>query len=91
MTPPAQYNQPQCSHRNTRQPVQRADDGYIYPADGSSDGARYPAPRSSRRLYDARAYPQPQNQYYDNNGYPAQYAPPGYAPRPYYQPRGFFD
>ena len=25
--------------------AQRPDDGYIYPADGSSDGARYPAPR----------------------------------------------
>src|SRR5450631_1915959 len=34
------------------QPQARADDGYIYPADGSSDVARYPAPRSDRRLYD---------------------------------------
>ena len=34
-------------------PVQRADDGYIYPADGSSNEARYPAPPSSRRVYDA--------------------------------------
>jgi L,D-transpeptidase catalytic domain len=69
-------------------PQVRADDGYIYPADGSAD-ARYPSPR--RRLYDAQAYPQPQNQYYNNN--------PGYAqpdgPQPYYQqrrsypPRGF--
>lgn len=60
-------------------PQERPDDGYIYPADGSSDVARYPAPRSSRRLYDAQAYPQP------------QYAPPQvYAPRPYYQPRGLF-
>src|ERR1700726_1538206 len=37
-------------------PQQRADDGYIYPADGSSDVARYPAPRSSRRLYDTQVY-----------------------------------
>jgi hypothetical protein len=59
---------------------QRADDGYIYPADGSSDGARYPAPRSNRRLYNAQAYPQPQYQYYDNRGY---------APRPN-QLRGLF-
>jgi hypothetical protein len=59
---------------------QRADDGYIYPADGSSDGARYPAPTSNRRLYNAQAYPQPQSQYYDNRGY---------APRPY-APRGLF-
>jgi hypothetical protein len=61
------------------QPQQQLDDGYIYPADGSSDGARYPAPRgTSRRVYDAQGYPQPQ--YYDNRGY---------APQPY-QPRGFF-
>jgi hypothetical protein len=74
-------------------PQVQADDGYIYPADGSPDGARYPAPRSSRRLYDARAnQPQPQPyQYYDNNGYLVQSAPPGYAARPYYQPRGFFE
>src|SRR5665213_472619 len=65
--------------------VQRADDGYIYPADGSSDGARYPAPRGSRRLYNAQGYPQPQ--YYNNGGYGPQYAPQ-YAPQPYYQPRG---
>ena len=30
--------------------------------------ARYPAPRRSRRLYDAQVYQQPQ-QYYDNRGY----------------------
>jgi len=68
-------------------PVQRADDGYIYPADGSSDGARYPAPRGSRRLYNAQSNPQPQ--YYNNGGYGPQYAPQ-YAPQPYYQPRGLF-
>jgi hypothetical protein len=60
----------------------QADDGYIYPADGSSDVARYPAPRS-RRLYDAQVY-QRQQQYYDNRGYAPQYAPQVYAPRPYY-------
>jgi hypothetical protein len=67
--------------------VQRPDDGYIYPADGSSDVARYPAPRSSRRLYDTQVYQQ--QQYYDNRGY----APQVYAPRQYYQPqpRGLFD
>jgi hypothetical protein len=71
------------------QQQQRPDDGYIYPADGSSDAARYPAPRSSRRLYDAQAYPQ--QQYYDNRGSTPQYgAPQVYAPRPYYQPRGLF-
>jgi hypothetical protein len=68
------------------QPQLRPDDGYIYPADGSSDVARYPAPRSGRRLYDAQATPQPQQQYqyYDNRGYAPQYAPQVYVPRPYY-------
>jgi hypothetical protein len=69
-------------------PQERPDDGYIYPADGSQDGARYPAPRSNRRLYDAQAYPQPQQQYYGNA--PQYGAPQVYAPRPYYQPRGLF-
>jgi hypothetical protein len=74
-------------------PQERPDDGYIYPADGSQDVARYPAPRSSRRIYDAQAYPQPQSQpqYYGNRGYAPQYgAPQVYAPRPNYQPRGLF-
>jgi hypothetical protein len=79
------------------QPQARSDDGYYYPADGSQDTARYPAPRSSRRrVYDAQAYPQPQyqNQYQyddDRGGYPRQYQPQVYAPRPYYQPRGLFN
>jgi hypothetical protein len=75
------------------QPQRQPDDGYIYPADGSSDGARYPAPRGSRRLYDAQVYQQQQQQqqYYDNRGYAPQYPPQVYAPRPYYQPRGLFD
>jgi L,D-transpeptidase catalytic domain len=69
-------------------PQERPDDGYIYPADGSQDTARYPAPRSSRRLYDTQVNPQQQ---YDNRGYAPQYgAPQVYAPRPYYQPRGLF-
>jgi L,D-transpeptidase catalytic domain len=73
------------------QPQQQPDDGYIYPADGSSDGARYPAPRNSRRLYDAQVYQQQQQQqYYDNRGYAPQYPAQVYAPRPY-QPRGLFD
>jgi hypothetical protein len=70
--------------------AQRPDDGYIYPADGSDDGARYPAPSSARRLYDAQVYPQQQPYYNYNN---PQYAPPAqvYQPRPQYQSRGFFD
>ena len=71
-------------------PVARADDGYIYPADGSSNEARYPAP--GRRVYDTQAYQQqqPQQQYYDNRGYAP--APQGYyyQPRQTYQPRGLF-
>jgi len=77
---------PQQGARQTAPQVQ-ADDDYIYPADGSSDVARYPAPRS-RRLYDAQANP-PQ-QYYDRRVYTPQYAPQVYAPRPNYQPRGLF-
>ena len=78
-----------------RQVVQpRQDDGYIYPADGSSDQQIYPAPRPSRRVYDAQVYQQQ----------PATAAPtrnPGYMPPPpgyyyqqqqqYYQPRGYYD
>jgi hypothetical protein len=69
-------------------PQVRADDGYIYPADGSSNEARYPAPRG-RRTYDAQAYPQSQPQYDANRGYPP--AQPGYYNyQPRYQPRGLF-
>jgi len=68
-------------------PQARADDGYIYPADGSSNEARYPAPRD-RRLYGAQAYPQPQQQQYYRP------APQGYyyqqQPQQYYQPRGLY-
>jgi len=87
---------PQPQYFPGRRPVQqRADDGYIYPADGSSDAQIYPAPRGSRRVYNAQAYPQPpqqaypQQQYYNNQGYPA---PQGYynQQRQYYQPRGYF-
>jgi L,D-transpeptidase catalytic domain len=79
---PGQYA-PQV--RQQVQPQMRADDGYIYPADGSSNEARYPAP-PSRRLYDAQGSQQ-QQQYqrqYDNRVYAPQYAPQVYAPRSYY-------
>ena len=82
LTPPGQYGQ--------YAPQVRADDCYIYPADGSSDGTRYPAPRTNRRLFDARAYPQ-QQPYSDSRGYAPPDTPQVYAPRPYYQPRGLFD
>src|SRR4051812_43465007 len=42
------------------QPQAQTDDGYIYPADGSSNEARYPAPPSNRRLYGAQVYPREQ-------------------------------
>ena len=68
-------------------PQVRADDAYIYPADGSSNEARYPAPRG-QRLYDTQVYQQqPQ---YDDRGYAPRYPAQVYAPRPYYQPRGLF-
>jgi hypothetical protein len=59
--------------------------GYIYPADGSSSEARYPAPRGYRRMYDAQG----QQQYYAPQGYAAPqgyYAPQQGYPRQYYQP-----
>jgi hypothetical protein len=61
-------------------PQARAE-GYIYPADGSSTEARYPAPRGYRRMYEA------QGQQYAPQGYyaaPQDYYVQGY-PRPYYQ------
>jgi hypothetical protein len=62
-------------------PQVRADDGYIYPADGSSSDTRYPSPRSSRRVYDGQVYYQ-QQPTYDNRGYyDPQSAPQVYAPR----------
>ena len=67
------------------QQQQPLDDGYIYPADGNPDVARYPAPPGTgRRLYNAQGYPQ--QQYYDNRGYAPQYQ----QQQPQYQPRGFF-
>jgi hypothetical protein len=66
-------------------PQARVDDGYIYPADGSSTDARYPAPRSVRRTYDGQVYYQQQPTY--DNGYGNQYPPPAQR---YYQPRGLF-
>jgi len=78
---------PVFQERGIAPPQVRADDGYIYPADGSPDAARYPAPR--RRLYDAQAFPQ--QQYYNSPGYAQPDAPQTYyQPRRSYQPRGFY-
>ena len=67
-------------------PQARADDGYIYPADGSPADQRYPAPR--RRTYDGQVYyyqQQPQQQQsYDGYGNAYQQPPRG----AYYQQRG---
>ena len=77
---------PQAAPRQVM-PQARADDGYIYPADGSSSDARYPAPRGSRRTYDGQVYyyqqqQPPQQQTYDGYGYQYQ------QPQRYYQQRG---
>jgi hypothetical protein len=78
LTPPSQY-------LPDRRPLlqQRGDDGYIYPADGSSTDQRYPAPRSSRRTSD-QIYYQPQP--YDN-GYNYQTTPQA---RSYQYQRGLY-
>jgi hypothetical protein len=66
------------------------DDNYIYPADGSDTGARYPAPRPAGRVYGTQVYqqqPQPYRSYdqsYGQQGYYVQ------QPRPYYQPRDYY-
>jgi hypothetical protein len=82
--------QPQLLPGRRALPQERPDDGYIYPADGSSDQQIYPAPRSNRPLYGTQVYQQPQ--YYDNQGYVRPQPPPGtyYQPRPYYQPRASY-
>jgi hypothetical protein len=84
--------QPQLLPGRQPAPQPRAEDGYIYPADGSDTGARYPAPRgTSRPVYDAQAYPQQQSQsYYYDSGNPSYAQPRYYQPRPYYQPRGYY-
>ena len=71
-------------------PQARLDSGYIYPADGSSTEARYPAPRSVQRGYDGQVYYQQQAQPGYGNGYGYQYAPQGYYQQPRYDPRGTY-
>ncbi|MGH6716429.1 MAG: L,D-transpeptidase, partial [Bradyrhizobium sp.] len=56
---------PQPQYYSGYQSQQRPDDGYIYPANGSSNAQVYPAP-PSRHLYDARANPR---RYYNNPRY----------------------
>ena len=76
-------------------PQARLDSGYIYPADGSSTEARYPAPRSLQRGYDGQIYYQQQPGYAQQqpgytNGYGYQYAPPQGYQQPRYDPRGTY-
>jgi lipoprotein-anchoring transpeptidase ErfK/SrfK len=84
------YGNQVYGNRPVMQP--RQDDGYIYPADGSSDQQIYPAPRPGRRVYDAQVYQQqPQARTYGNPGYVPP--PPGYyyqQQQQYYQPRGYY-
>jgi hypothetical protein len=89
ITPQGQRGYAQGGYPQAGYPQARADDGYIYPADGNSTEQRYPSPR---RVYGAQAYPQQQYYYGDSNTY--QPAPQGgyyqQQPRPYYQQRGLF-
>jgi len=76
-------------------PQARLDSGYIYPADGSSTEARYPAPRGLQRGYDGQVYYQQQPGYAQQqpgytNGYGYQYAPPQGYQQPRYYPRGAY-
>jgi L,D-transpeptidase-like protein len=66
------------------QQQQRTDDGYIYPADGSSTDQRYPMPRTSQRAYNGQGYYQ-QQPAYDGYGYPVQQ-----QPQRDYQQRGLY-
>src|SRR6202030_3665088 len=94
ITPQGQQYDRQYGQRSYTQ--ERPDDGYIYPADGSSTEQRYPAP-PIRRLFGAQVYPQqqayPQQQYqsYDNPTYAQPQPGAYYQPRQqYYQPRGYY-
>jgi hypothetical protein len=71
-------------------PQARLDSGYIYPADGSSTDARYPAPRSVQRGYDGQVYYQQQPPPGYTNGYGYQSAPQGYYQQPRYYPRATY-
>jgi hypothetical protein len=64
-------------------PQVRANDGYIYPADGSSNDRRYPAPRGYARSTDGQVYYQQQPTYGNSYGY--QNAPQPYQQQRYYQ------
>jgi lipoprotein-anchoring transpeptidase ErfK/SrfK len=71
-------------------PQARADDGYIYPADGSSTDQRYPSPRPSRRAYDGQVYYYQQQQPQQPPAYDAYGNAYQQQPRGYYQQRGLY-
>jgi L,D-transpeptidase catalytic domain len=73
--------QPQLLPGRRSAPQVQADDGYIYPADGSATDQRYPSPRGSRRVYDAQVYYQQQPTYDSRGYYDPQSAPQVPAPR----------
>jgi hypothetical protein len=75
---PVALTPPQAAPRQIV-PQVRAEDGYIYPADGSSSDTRYPSPRGSRRVYDGQVYYQQQPGYDNRTYYDSQ--PQVYAPR----------
>ena len=70
------------SRRVVRQAPQYADDGYIYPADGSSSDQRYPAPPGYRRMTEAET-----QQYYADRSYYNRQPQVYYAPRQ----RGYYN
>jgi hypothetical protein len=81
LTPQPQFFPGRRPVQQQQQP-QQADDGYIYPADGSSTDQRYPAPRSTQRANNGQVYYyQQQPQAYDSYGNPY----PQQQPRSYYQ------
>ena len=83
LTPQPQFFPGRRPVQQQQQPQpQQADDGYIYPADGSSTDQRYPAPRSTQRANNGQVYYyQQQPQAYDSYGNPY----PQQQPRSYYQ------
>ena len=83
LTPQPQFFPGRRPVQQQQQPQpQQADDGYIYPADGSSTDQRYPAPRSTQRANSGQVYYyQQQPQAHDSYGNPY----PQQQPRSYYQ------
>jgi hypothetical protein len=86
LTPQPQYF-PGRRPEQPQPPQQRADDGYIYPADGSSADQRYPMPRSSQRAYGGQTYYDQQQPVYDGYGNPVPQQRSYYQQQPrYYYP-----